>query len=399
MSNEKEDLKDKLQSIKENIEKKLSDKERRLNDKQEIDASFSKDSTNRKKEISKKKKPIPISVGMEVVKENVIKKEVKKGKEATEKRKIDPETTLSEPETIIVNEKISINKKTVKKKKKKKKSPILAIALLVLLLGVSVYLFLLQKDIENGKDAFNKEKNAAIDYNDDVYFKEVEDEPDDEEMQDFAVYKDVPEVVASNNSNSEVLSDADTKNIENQIIKNKKEAAKTEKKVKNIKNVSQSTTQQPQISDNQSNEVSSASSSNKSEIGTAEKSESTIKSEIKKEEVFSDMIKVVGLQHKDGSFSMPKKAKKTNAFKVRVRLKKNQISKSEDDVNIMLVVKNNTGNTIKIDSKKVNFRKQNSKVLYLEFYEIFPDRLNTNTNYSFSVFANKKLIKSYRKSI
>ncbi len=394
MSSEKEDLKDKLQSIKENIEKKLSDKEKRLNNKQEIDASFSKDSTNRKKEISKKKKPIPISVGMEVVRENVIKKEVKKGKEATEKENINPETTLSEPEIIIENKNKSSNKKTVKKKKKKKKSPILAISLLVLLFGISVYLFLLQKDIESGKDAFNKEKNAAIDYNDDVYFKEVEDEPDDDEMQDFAVYKDVPEVVASNNSNSEVLSDADTKNIENQISKNKEKIAQKDKKI-----INQSNIPEVQASNKQSNEVTFIDSPNKPEIKTEEKQETIAESEIKKEEVFSDMIKVVGLQHKDGAFSMPKKAKKTNAFKVRVRLKKNQISKSEEDVNIMLVVKNNTGNTIKIDSKKVNFGKQNSKVLYLEFYEIFPDRLNTNTNYSFSIFANKKLIKSYRKSI
>jgi len=111
------------------------------------------------------------------------------------------------------------------------------------------------------------------------------------------------------------------------------------------------------------------------------------------------MIKVIALQHKDGSFTMPKKVKKTNAFKIRVRLKKNEISNSDKDTNIMLVIKNAQGSTIKIDSKKVNFGKQNSKVLYLEFYEIFPERLETNTNYSFSVFADKKLIKSYRKSI
>ena len=257
---------------------------------------------------------------------------------------------------------------------------------MVILLGTLFYIYSLKKGLEEDKTNFEKDKEEAIDYSNDVYFKEVDDEPDDEEMQDFAVYKDVPEVVANTNSKTEKLSLSDTKNIDKQIKQN------------NSKNTNLNSSQATTIGDSGTLIFEEDDNSSIAETNTTIKN-TFEKTEIKKDVISSDLIKIIGLQHKDGSFSMPKKAKKTNAFKIRVRLKKNQISKTEDDVNIMLVIKDQTSNTIKIDSKKVNFGKQNSKVLYLEFYEIFPERLKTDANYSFSIFANKKLIKTGTKGI
>jgi len=374
MPNEKEDLKNQLQSIKDNLDKKLSQKEAENKSKIEEKKDSNKEKNN--KDLTKKKKPISISTEIEVVSDAK--------KENTKEQK------------NLKNHSKSIKPKLAKKKvthKKKKKKLIIPIVLIVFLLLSLFYVYNLRKNLQQDKSKFEKEKKEAIDYSNDVFFKEVEDEVDDEEMQDFAVYKDVPEVVAESNSTSETLSAKDNKDINAQISQKVKEQNNTTK--------TQNSTTDTDIASNTTPDTNTDSKSTDNNTNTVSKPEEKPeeKTGIKKEEVFSDMIKVVGLQHKDGSFTVPKKVKKTNAFKIRVRLKKNEISNSDKDTNIMLVIKNAQGNTIKIDSKKINFGKQNSKVLYLEFYEIFPERLETNTNYSFSVFADKKLIKSYRKSI
>ena len=389
MANEKEDLKDQLQSIKDNLEKKLSGKE------VDIEKESKKEKVTDNK--AKIKKPISIKVGMEVVTDE--KKVVNKNQKSSKSLK------TSKPVKPIPVSNTSNNKTKKELPKKKKKKRIVPILFLLILLGSLFYVFQLKKDLQQEKSKFEEEKKGDIDYNKDTYFKEVEDEVDDEEMQDFAIYKDVPEIVVKSNTKSETLSDIDTKNIDKQISERQVD---NEKQANNKRQVNKVITQKQQVKSKTTTEkvknsdqvVNNSSQTIAKEIKKT-KAEERIpeKREIKKDEVFSDMIKVVGLQHNDGSFALPKKAKKTNAFKVRVRLKKNQISKSDLDTNIMLVVKNASGSTIKIDSKKVNFGKQNSKVLNLEFYEIFPERLKTNTSYSFSVFANKKLIKSYRKSI
>ena len=65
----------------------------------------------------------------------------------------------------------------------------------------------------------------------------------------------------------------------------------------------------------------------------------------------------------------------------------------------MIIIKNNNEKTIKIDTKTINFEKSNSKIIYLEFYEIFTSKLKINTEYSFSLFVNKELIKITKKRI
>ena len=372
MSSEKEDFKKQLESIKDHIEKKLSSQEK-IESKKVSKKEKTSNSGILKAE-KPKKKPIPISVNYEVV------SKIKKEDNSPKSKENNKQTKKEEIKARAVKP------KTVKPSNKKKKSPLIPIILMVILLGTLFYIYSLKKGLEEDKTNFEKDKEEAIDYSNDVYFKEVDDEPDDEEMQDFAIYKDVPEVVASTNSKSETLSASDTKNIDKQIKQN------------NFNNNNSNVSKATNSNDTGTLVFEEDKNSNTTTLNTTTK-ESAEKPKGKKEVVNSDLIKIIGLQHKDGQFSLPKKAKKTNAFKIRIRLKKNQISKTEDDVNIMLVIKDQTGNTIKIDSKKVNFGKQNSKVLYLEFYEIFPERLKTDVNYSFSIFANKKLIKTGTKRI
>lgn len=368
MPNEKEELKKQLQSIKDNIEKKLSEEESI----KKPNTDTQKDSTNNTTAKAKNKEPLSINVDMEVVSDFKIKPET------TDKKNTNPKINIKKSPTPSATKKVE--------KRKKKKLPVIPLILLVILIGSLIYVYSLKKDLQKDKNAFEKEKTESIDYANDVYFKEVEDEVEDEEMQDFAVYKDVPEVVAESNSETETLSTKDKNNIDRQI----------EQRANNQQTISENKPLEAV------NTVSTYSNNNQKEAETLNPElgkKEEVKPEINTQKVFSDLIKVVGLQHNDGAFTLPKKVKKTNSFKVRVRLKKNQIASTEEDTNVMLVIKDDTGNTIKIDSKNVNFGKQNSKVLYLEFYEIFPERLKTNSIYTFSVFANKKLIKSYQKSL
>lgn len=381
MSNEKEDLKDQLQSIKDNIEKKLSEGEP-SSEKPSIKKNDSKDHK------PKKQKPIPIHVDMEVVSvvdSKAVDKEKKQKKSNLKNQENKPEVSTKKTETLPKIKK--------EKRKKKKKLPIIPIILVVILLGSLAYVYSLKKGLKEKKTKFEKEKVEAIDYSEDVYFKDVEDEVDDEEMQDFAVYKDVPDIVAENNLNSKVLSASDEKSI-NQQISQKRNNQKNNSQTTNVNSSKLANKTSLSATENANDNT------NKSaKEALASQSKSPSNNEAKSDAVYTDLVKVIGLEHKGGRFTLPKKAKRTNAFKVRIRLNKNRINSSDKDNEIMLVIKDNTGKTIKIDSKKVNFKKRNSKVLNLEFYEIFPERLKTNANYSFSVFADRKLIKSYQKSI
>jgi len=381
MSNEKEDLKNQLQSIKDNIEKKLS----------EVETSSEKplikknDSKNHK---PKKKKSISINVGMEVVSvvenKTIDKDEIQK-KSSLKNQENKPKVSTKKTETLP--------KIKEEKRKKKKKLPILQLILVVILLSSLAYVYSLKKGLKDEENKFEKEKIEAIDYSEDVYFKDVDDEVDDEEMQDFAVYKDVPDIVADNNLNSKVLSASDEKSI-NQQISQRRNNQKNNSQTTSV-NVSKDANKTSLSATENAND--DANKPAKEALATQPKSTSNDKA--KSHAVYTDLIKVIGLEHKEGRFTLPKKVKRTNAFKVRIRLNKNQINSSDKDNEIMLVIKDNTGKTIKIDSKKVNFKKRKSKVLNLELYEIFPERLKTNANYSFSVFADRKLIKSYQKSI
>ncbi len=382
MSNGKEDLKNQLQSIKDNLDKKLS--EATVSNQKK---SPKKNINSTKSRTSNKKKPIPIKVDMEVV--SVVKKEEANKKKITEKSK--KEKQEEKPKVSSKKPIAPPTKVKKEKRKKKKKLPVLPIILLIILLGSLAYIYSLKKGLKEDENKFEKDKAEAIDYSEDVYFKEVEDEVDDEEMQDFAVYKDVPEVVAENNSKSKVLTASVEKSINQQI--SQKEAIQKNNTVTANTGISEAA---KEIVSSESVKPNEQNTSNPQSVSQPK---TTTSSETKKDMVYADMIRVVGLEHKDGNFTLPKKVKRTNAFKIRIRLKKNQISDSDKDNEIMLVIKDSNGKTVKIDSKKVNFKKQNSKVLNLEFYEIFPERLKTNTNYSFSVFADRKLIKSYRKSI
>lgn len=381
MSNEKEDLKDQLQSIKDNIEKKLSEVEP-SSEKPSIKKNDSKDHK------PKKQKPIPIHVDMEVgsvVDSKAVDKEKKQKKSNLKNKKNKPKVSTKKTETLPKIKK--------EKRKKKKKLPIIPIILVLVLLGSLAYVYSLKKGLKEKKTKFEKEKVEAIDYSEDVYFKDVEDEVDDEEIQDFAVYKDVPDIVAENNLNSKVLSASDEKSI-NQQISQKRDNQKNNSQTTNVNSSKLANKTSLSATENVNDD---ANKPVKETLATQPKSTSNDKA--KSDAVYTDLVKVVGLEHKEGRFTLPKKAKRTNAFKVRIRLNKNQINSSDKDNEIMLVIKDNTGKTIKIDSKKVNFKKRNSKVLNLEFYEIFSERLKTNANYSFSVFADRKLIKSYQKSI
>jgi hypothetical protein len=369
MPNGKDDLKNQLQSIKDSLDEKLSELEKttKKNPSDKI-----KNSRNNGK---LKKMPISINVDMEVV--APVKEKVKK------ENKVLKEAIVSQKTINSQKGKPASKKKKNNSKSKNKKRGILIPSLLILaLIGSLLYVLFLKNNLKAKEQSFEKSKGEAIDYREDVYFKEVEDEVDDEEMQDFAVYKDVPELVAQKNTKSEVLSVSDEKDINRQILQNQIS--------KNINTDS-----------NKENTLVTLKQTNNSNPTIIPENTELKKENIKQinNQVYSDLIKVVGLQHKNGSFSLPKKAKKTNAFKVRVRLKKDQLSDNEDDIEIMLVIKDDTGKTIKIDSKRMNFKSQNSKVLYLEFYEVFPERLKINVNYSFSIFANKKLVKTYKKSI
>jgi hypothetical protein len=372
MPNGKDDLKNQLQSIKDSLDEKLSKLEKTA---KKIPSDKIKNSRDNGK---LKKMPISINVDMEVV-EPV--KEKKKKQKVKKENKVIKEAIVSK-KTINSQKSKPASKKKKNNSKSKKRGILIPSLLILALIGSLLYVLFLKNNLKAKEQSFEKSKEEAIDYREDVYFKEVEDEVDDEEMQDFAVYKDVPELVAQKNTKSEVLSASDEKDINRQILQNQiyKNRNTDSNKENTLVTLKQNNNSNPTI--------------------ILENTE--LKKENTKQinnQVYSDLIKVVGLQHKDGSFSLPKKAKKTNAFKVRVRLKKDQLSDNEDDIEIMLVIKDDTGKTIKIDSKNMNFKNQNSKVLYLEFYEVFPERLKTNVNYSFSIFANKKLVKTYKKSI
>ncbi len=375
MPNEKENIKDQLQSIKQNLEKKLSEENNIVPKETE--------SKQKKKQV-KQNKNISIETKFEIVEEIPKKEEVKPSVNKTTKKPIKPE---------IKNEKISKPKPSKpENSKKKKKGILIPVFIISSLLAVLGYVFSLKGDLENTKKDFEQAKKEDIDYRKDVYFKEVPDEVEDEEMQDFAVYKDVPEVVAEKNTETQILSANDSKSINKQI----KESEKNRKISKPTPTKSISAPNDPNTNSTVIDQVDNTASDKKTEVSTTNKEgNDAIDSNV----VFSDYIKVVGLEYKNGKPTIPKKAKKTNAFKIRVRLKKNQISTTEKDVEVMLVVKDATGKTLKIDSKKINFGSQRSKVLYLEFYEVFSDRLQTGLEYTFSVFANKKLLKTGRKTL
>ena len=105
----------------------------------------------------------------------------------------------------------------------------------------------------------------------------------------------------------------------------------------------------------------------------------------------------IGRNPRNRARIIPKKAKKTNSFSVRIRLNKFKRKTTGSEVEIMLVIKDPQGKTLKIDVKKVDLVER--KGIYLTFYETIKDKLEINKNYTFSVFADKVLIKNANKLI
>ncbi len=379
MPAEKENIKNELDAIKKNIEKKLANKENEIS---EIEIKNPKKETPKKGVTKKKKrkKVAPLITKIEV--EKVVKD--KTSKEETKPKK---ETAIKKSKKVIA----PTAKLKRKKSTKKKKLGLIPIAIIILLIGSLAFIYSLKKDLNVNKKEFEEQsRKEKIDYSEDRYFKEVPDEVEEDDLQDFAVYKDVPEVIVDNNitNNQHNISSDEQKNIDKQINNSVQSFSNNTNNI----NDSENTINNNYVTENTTTNTTAENTTAEEQVNNTEKKEETFKKN-KIAIIDSDYVKIIGLQHKDDKFTLPKKAKKINSFKVRTRLNKSILSDTPKDIEVMLVVKNSIGKTLKIDTKTINFEKSKSKIIYLEFYEIFNEKLKIDTEYSFSIFVDKKLIK------
>ncbi len=397
MSTEKEKIKKELDAIKNNIEKRLANKEPKTSD---IVQETPKEKILKKK---KRTKVAPLITKMEV--EKVI-----------PKKKIDKEKKLKEEKEAVTISATTNPKR--EKLKKKKKFGLIPIVIILLLIGSLAFIISLKKDLDVNKKQFEEQsRKEKIDYSEDRYFKEVPDEVEEDDLQDFAVYKDVPEVIVDNNNtnNQRDISSDEQKNIDKQIsdsAENFSENSNSNNSITSDNSATKSaissknnsiTTTVPTVNDdstiqNNTTDTPAKETNTHEQVSNTEKKHQTSKKN-KASIIYSDYLKIMGLQYKDDKFVLPKKAKKINSFKVRTKLTKSMLSDSPTDVEVMLVIKNNLGKTLKIDTKTVNFEKSKSKIMYIEFYETFNEKLKIDTEYSFSIFVDKKIIKINKKRI
>ena len=388
MPTEKDTIKKELDAIKNNIEKRLASKEDKTS---EIALETPK------KEVPKKKKKVaPLVTKMEIEK-SIPKKEVTKEKTAKEETKAKKETAIKKAEKVVV----PTPKPKRKKTSKKKKLGLIPIVIILLLIGSLAFILFLKKDLDVNKKQFEEQsRKEKIDYSEDRYFKEVPDEVEEDDLQDFAVYKDVPEVIVDNNdtNNQRNISSDEQKNIDKQISNSTQNFSNNTTSSVNNSKTTVPTVTTNSVTENTATNTTAENTTTEKQVNNTEKKEETAKRN-RVAIIDSDYVKIIGLQHKDDKFTLPKKAKKINSFKVRTRLNKSMFSDAPKDVEVMLVVKNNLGKTLKIDTKTINFEKSKSKIMYLEFYETFREKLKIDTEYSFSIFVDKKIIKVSKKRI
>lgn len=351
--------------------------------------SVSKDVTTKKNVKTKTvslntKKPIkPVSKVKKVTK----KKEVLLKKSNKTDSKTSKKATKNKVSAYTAKRVIAKKKPKVKEKNNSKTKLIVAFIIIIVLLFALRKVYNLKEELNSKEQQLiisKEEEENQIDLDEKGYFKEVEDDVAEEDLQDFNEYKDIPELVVKNTKKSKVTKPKVLKSINRQI-----------RDAKRIIPVPQNNNLQSQ-------------NENTTSTNTQTKDLTNIKKAVVKEEkddgenaankVSSDFIKIVGLQLvKGGKYIIPKKAKKTNSFSVRIRLNKFKRKTTGSEVEIMLVIKDPQGKTLKIDVKKVDFGER--KVIYLTFYETIKDKLEINKNYTFSVFADKVLIKNANKLI
>lgn len=304
-------------------------------------------------------------------------------------------------------------KEPVKTKKKKKKLlPILIPLLLILLLSFGFfYIKGLKDQLDVKKVEIKKIKDESIDYTKNSYYKEVEDEPEEDELQDFSVYKDVDDPNATN-ENKDTLNATDSNNIINEV-NNKSSIKKTKNtytpsyitkkntksnnnisKIPNTSNINNSAKSNNKLTDNSSNSNTTETTQKKEQPFELYKKEDP-KKEVR---ITSDMMQIIALEHVKGDkYILPKKAKKINSFKVRIRLRKPKRSVIDKPTKIMLVIKDALDKTLKINVKKVNFN--NNDLIYTTFYSMINEKIQEDQEYSFYVYANKRLLKIGKKRI
>ncbi len=334
-----------------------------------------------------------------IIDNKVLQKDLNENKESNKKKK---EKEKEKKATVIVG---NSEDKEEKKKSNKLIFYILGVLFLLGIIYLTVkYINNLKSEIQSKEQLLiDKKEKENINFDSNEYFKDVEDEVTDEELQDFTNYKDVPEIVVNNSNKSNSKEVKVSKVINDQINK----ANNT--KVKPIINNNNEINDEELIN---SKNLDSINNSQKIETINSNQNTETIIAKVKTDllqknknlvieneevKITSDFIKVIALQYKDKKYKIPKKAKKTNSFSIRVRLNKFKEMDANNKVKIMLVIKNTVGKTLKIDIKEVDFTK--IKTTYITFYETFSNNLEVNEEYSFSILANDKLIKNITKRI
>jgi hypothetical protein len=371
---------------------------------------------------SKEKKPTKKAVSeIEKTKENFNLK-----LSENEKIKIVKKTITAKPKTNRTNNSksstaflkqgsaISINKlnnpkkkqitkiKTFTEKKKSDKKPFLVKnKILLYALAFIFLLVIIGFSYKNITTASNKEieleqknDNSEIDFSSDGYFKEVEDDLSDEDLQDFTVYKDVPEVQTNSKDNQTTNKPENIVWINNQqqeVIENNianQDQLEIDKNINISKFDSVSIKEsKPKLSSINNNDVES-----KNEV-VASNNNAVTKNAVKnnnKISLESDYIKITTLQKtaKD-TYIAPDKSRDADTFKVRVRLNKVKKTTASNKVKVMLAIKDKNGKILKIDVKELDFSRINSS--YLTFHETLT-KLKNNKMYYFTIYANQKII-------
>ncbi|MCF6350239.1 MAG: hypothetical protein L3J23_04300 [Flavobacteriaceae bacterium] len=333
----------------------------------------------------------------EISKNNELKKDIKVAKKAITKKKFLKKTAkqqksipkiTTETKSIVVNKKAKTKKKSLikiltKQSQKKISTPKIYLALGILIFAILLTLrYTYQKKELDNKEQLIKKQNEEIDFNSNNYFKEIEDEVSEDDLQDFSDYKDIPELIAKNTK----------------ILKTTKVTKKTNTK-KTVKNdnstVNKGSNNLNENLNNLNENLNLVEELNDKPLDKFNE-EIDLKEKIK---ITSDYMKVVALQYlvKEKKFITPKKIKKTNSFSIRVKLTKFKKTTFYNKVKIMLVIKDESEKTLKIDIKEVDFN--TNKTLYLTFFETIAEKLEVNKPYFFSIFANNILIQSSIKTI
>ncbi|MCF6350240.1 MAG: DnaJ domain-containing protein [Flavobacteriaceae bacterium] len=260
-------------------------------------------------------------------------------------------------ERIKYNKLYAIN--TLIKEKPKKKYTRKKIKIYIFFFTFTViagsYYFSNFKDFSNFKnkkeELLIKKQKEKINFNSNTYFKEIQDEVPEDEIQDFTVYKDVPEKIINNTT--QIKNDATV--LEKQII------------VKKNKPIIKGNTLHKKRKPNKNSKV----------------------------KIIVANLEILSLQHTRNKYIVPKELKNLNAFKISLKLN-NLKQVNNQKIAIMLVIKDLHGKLLIIDEKEIIF---NNQMLPLTFYKKFDGKFRIGEEYTFSIFANKRLIKYTTKRI